>query len=161
MKRCITYSVYMASHTGLLTGTSICRFMWVVQKHMGRQDAGGDGFFCVVLFLSKYKHRNWFSSLSLCWNQKTVFNATSWVCHTNALKTNWTGYTNEGYSSWPHAQTPSKDQCMKPKLLPRNWTCPHSADKFSWCRAENLQLRFTLCRGDTLHLLTMHLQDQC
>lgn len=37
MERCITYCVYMASHTGLLTDTRICGFIWVVLKHMRLQ----------------------------------------------------------------------------------------------------------------------------
>lgn len=146
MKRCITYCVYMASHTGLLTGTSICRFICVVQKHTRRQDAGG---YAVCLFsLFSGLDANTAAAAADNWAALYFFNPIV------VLEKKKPFLLHYGFSAWMNSrqigraavldcrvpQTPAKHLRVNPRVCVH--LSPQHLGKFFGVRAEYLQLHF-------------------
>lgn len=130
----------MVSHTGLLTDTSICGF------YLGRaetHEAAGRRQKCFFFFLFQVWMRTLLQRTAIATSHLQAFVGTEKrpLCCTNALKTDWTGCTNEG-------QCGRTDTCKTPARSPRSGAAgapptaaAATADKF-WGRAEYLQLHF-------------------
>lgn len=151
MKRCITYCVYMASHTGLLTDTSICRFIWVVQKHTGRQDAGGEVlFFCFFIF------QVWMWTLLLLLQTTSAAFLQAFVVANKHLLCYIIGFLHERTQDkldvlhkWGIQRSSAvthrhlQNTCaFTPGLVPRSSTCLCDSWQIFWGGAEYLQLHF-------------------